>query len=71
MYKNEKGSGFCDSIIIHSYPDSPCILKASANFRRGKKIVISIVQRDVKDILAYMARQPFCDGVPYRIITHK
>jgi len=71
IYKNEKGCGFCDQIIIHNYPNSTMPVKAQANFKRDGKIINTAVMADVESILAYMARQPFCDGVPYRVITHK
>lgn len=69
--KNEKGCGFCDNIVIHSYPNARCVIKASVNFRRGSKIIFRIVMVDVPAVLSYMERQPFCDGVPYRVITHR
>ena len=71
LYENKKGCGFCDQIIIHSYPHSECPIKAVVNFKRAGKIVISSAMCDTDAVLSYMARQPFCDGVPYRIITHK
>ena len=71
MYGNYSGCGFCDKVMIHLYPNSPCILKAAANFKRGGKIVMRMVMRDYESVAAYMARQPFCDGVPYRVFVHK
>jgi hypothetical protein len=68
--ENKAHNGFCDNIVIHSYPNTRYIAKASASFRQGEKIVYRIVMRDVDAVLAYMARQPFCTDIPYRIINH-
>lgn len=68
--ENKPGCGFCDSIVIHNYPNAKGI-HALVNFRRGGKIVFRSVMVDVNAVLAYMARQPFCQGIPYKVITHK
>lgn len=68
--ENKANNGFCDNIIIHSFPNSKYIVKAQVSFRRGNKIVWRIVMKDVDAVRAYMERQPFCTGIPYRIINH-
>lgn len=60
-----------DNIVIHSFPNSPTIVKAAANFRNGRKIRNSLVMKDVESILAYLDRHTEFKCLPYRIITHK
>lgn len=58
-----------DNVVIHAWPDSPYIVKASASFRTGKKIGWQIAMKDVNAVIAYLDRQ--FPGMPYRVITHK
>ncbi len=60
---------YYDNIIIHNWKSARAIT-ATVSFRKGKKIVLTIAMKDIDAVLAYMARQPFCTGIPYRIINH-
>lgn len=59
-----------DKIIIHNYPGSAS-LSALANFRKDGKIVSRTAAHNVDTVLEFISRKPFCDGIPYKVITHK
>ena len=60
-----------DNVIIHSFPNDNSIIHAVMNFRKGKKIMISLALKDVSAAIFYMGSHEFCKDLPYRIITHK
>ena len=59
-----------DKIIIHSYPGSASI-SVVANFYKAGKIVSRMAAHDVDTVLEFISRKPFCNGIPYKVITHK
>lgn len=61
---------YYDNIVIHYYASAKHF-KTSASFRKGKKVVSEMAAIDVEDVLDYMSRHSFCNGLPYRIIRHK
>ena len=59
-----------DKIIIHNYSGSAS-LSVVANFYRNGKIASRMAAHDVDTVLEFISRKPFCDGIQYKVITHK
>ena len=57
-----------DNAVIHYYPLSPYVAKASVNLRQGESIVLRTVLRDVETCERFV-KERFCD-IPYHVIVH-
>jgi len=61
-----------DNIVIHTYPDSPCIAKCAVNFRNGKKIVDRVVLKDRCAAINFIvSRFPITQIETMKTIVHR
>ena len=58
-----------DNVIIHYYPNTPCIAKCGVNLRMENRIVFRLALKDLVAVNSWLARMGY-DSKPRRMIYH-